>query len=154
MTIRTLATWLATRERKRPVTTVVLHASAGASALSSISWLRQISLSYHYVIERDGTIYKCAPASRVAFHAGRSLGPDGTDVNSYSVGICFANRNDGKEPITPEQRAAASFLCVELQKQFKDLIWVTRHRDVSPGRKTDPNTFAKVVTFGGLRFWP
>lgn len=151
MTLVPLAHWLANRERKAPVTTVVLHATAGGSAESSIEWLRRINLSYHYVIERNGFITKCVPAGRVAYHAGKSLGPDGPNVNEYSVGIAFANRNDG-EAITKAQLLAAAWLLYELRKQFPDLRWVTTHYAVSPGRKTDPKGFPPK-DFGGLEFW-
>lgn len=137
--------------------TVVLHASAGASALSSIAWLRKIGLSYHYIIARDGTIYKLVPVGppkcRVAYHAGKSIGPQGSGCNEYSIGICFANRNDG-EKVTPEQETATRQLILSLNQTF-ELKWITTHRLVSWGRKTDPKGFdllslAKDV---GLKPW-
>lgn len=159
MTIKTLATWLASRARTHQPTTVVLHATAGGSATSSISWLRQIGLGYHYVIDRDGTVYKCVPTSRVAYHAGTSFGPQGSDVNGYSIGIAFANRNDG-EPYTPAQIESAKELVKQLAEAMPSLRWLTTHYAITLGkdgksRKTDPRGFANMQTVadGKLELW-
>lgn len=125
-----------TRARKVDVTTIVLHGSAGKSAESSVSWLAKIGLSYHYIIERDGKVTKLAPVNREAFHAGVSKGPNGPNVNRYSVGICFAT--DEKEPITLAQIAAAKQLCKDICKVVPTIRHLTCHKHISPGRKTDP----------------
>lgn len=141
MTISNTPTWLNSRARTVSVTTIVFHATAGKSGASSISWLRQIGLSYHYVIERDGRITKAVPVSRVAFHAGKSVGPNGPNVNAYSIGIAFANLDDGKEAITPAQLTAAHWLVLQIVKELKDVRFVTTHKRISPGRKMDPRLF-------------
>lgn len=145
MEIVQVKSWLPTRARKKDITTIVLHASAGASASSSISWLKKIGLSYHYIIERDGVITKLAPVGRVAFHAGKSVGPGGSNVNEYSIGICFANRNNG-EPYTDAQYKAARQLIQALSGQ--GIRWITTHYLISPGRKNDPKGF-KFKEFAG-----
>jgi N-acetylmuramoyl-L-alanine amidase len=152
-----LGKWLPSRTRHASTTTIVLHATDGKSAGSSISWLRQIGLSYHYIIERDGEIFKCVPISRVAFHAGRSVGPEGPNVNGYSIGIAFANYESGQEKITAEQIVA----CAELVQDLSAGSWVsflTTHYWVSPGRKTDPSMLPKADIFrmakaAGIRVW-
>jgi N-acetylmuramoyl-L-alanine amidase len=136
--ITSLANWLASRPRKRPISTIVLHATDGASAGSSISWLRKIGLSYHYVIERDGAITKCVPLSRIAFHAGKSKGPGGLNVNDYSVGIALANWESRREAITEKQLDALDELVETLAINEPDIKWITTHYWISPGRKTDP----------------
>lgn len=141
MRLENLKTWLTSRERRQPCTTIVFHATAGASAASSVSWLRQIGLSYNLLIERDGSVIKAVPLSRVALHAGRSVGPDGANVNSYSIGIAFANRDDGKETITEAQMASARQLVREIEASMPTVKWVTTHKRISPGRKTDPKLF-------------
>jgi N-acetyl-anhydromuramyl-L-alanine amidase AmpD len=144
--ITDLREWLPSRARQHPVTTIVAHATAGASATSSIAWLYRLArdlirgneASYHYIIERDGSVTKCVPITRVAFHAGRSVGPNGPNVNNYSIGIAFANRNDGIERVTPAQESAFYALVTEIRKTCPMLIWVVTHYQISPGRKTDP----------------
>jgi N-acetyl-anhydromuramyl-L-alanine amidase AmpD len=156
--ITALKTWLASRSRKRPTTTIVLHATDGASASSSIAWLREIGLSYHYVIERDGEITKAVPVSRVAYHAGKSMGPDGPNVNDYSIGISFANFESRRESLTAAQVNACKNLVQELAVSDPHLNWLTTHAVISPGRKTDPRMLSRenltaIALASGLMVW-
>lgn len=159
MKISNLTNWLASRARNEyPPTTIVLHATDGASAGSSIAWLKQIGLSYHYVIERDGSITKCVPISRVAFHAGVSQGPNGSDVNPYSIGIAFANFESHGEKVTEAQVQAAKELCQALCLDNPRLRFLTTHYAISPGRKTDPANISRfdlgaIAGYAGLSLW-
>lgn len=123
------------------VTCIVLHHTAGASALSTINYLRNplVMASYHYVIERDGKVYKCVPVGSKAWHAGLSNGPDGRNVNSYSVGIAFANKGDG-EPYPQAQVDSALALISELRRTNPTIVWITAHRLIT-NRKIDPKGF-------------
>ncbi len=120
-----------------------MHSTAGASAASSVAWLRRgdVMASYHYIIERDGAITKCVPTGRQAWHAGKSYGWDGANCNGYTVGIAFANRNDGVERVTAAQETAAEVLIRELMKYERSLRYISTHRLVSPGRKNDPRAW-------------
>lgn len=141
MTVRNLALWLASKSRKRPCTTIVFHATAGGSLSGAISTLRLRGFSYHYLIEKNGVVTKCVPYGRVAYHAGKSVGPEGPNVNDYSVGICFVNKNDGLDQLTLEQIQAARDITLDLRKVFPSLRWGCTHFGVSWGRKTDPKLF-------------
>lgn len=139
MTITALKNWLLSRKRTEPCTTIVLHGTGGKSASSSAKWLKDIGLSYHYIIDRDGTPLKCVPyKDRYALHAGKSVGPGGSNVNRYSVGISFANMEDGKDPITPAQMEAVTTLIRDIMADMPSIRYLTRHKDISPGRKIDP----------------
>lgn len=142
--IKYLALKAFTRTRRQECSTIVLHSTDGKSASSSVEWLSKIGLSYHYIIERDGHVYKLAPVSRVAFHAGVSSGPEGNNVNEYSIGIAFANYESGKEPITLGQVKAAKKLVAEIVASGAPIRWVTTHYAISPGRKTDPAMLLKA----------
>lgn len=150
--------WLVSRSRTKPPSTIVLHATAGGSAASSIEWLQKIGLSYHYLIDRDGTVFKCVPTTRVAFHAGVSDGPAGLYVNSYSIGIAFANRNDG-EKIAVAQIAACKQLIADLARATPTLRYLTTHyaitvRPDGHARKTDPVGFDHLNEVRGrLQLW-
>jgi N-acetyl-anhydromuramyl-L-alanine amidase AmpD len=166
MTIRTLGYWLVHRSRKRSVSCIVLHATAGGSALSSIGWLRRLQenqnpkddASYHYVISHEGIIYKCCPTGKVAYHAGVSVGPEGANVNEYSIGIAFANNNAG-EQITNAQIEACKELIADLRKAIPSLHWLTTHYalTVKPDgsyRKSDPRGFDHMqYVANGLTLW-
>lgn len=91
---------------------LVIHFTAGASAMSSIDSMRDQGLSAHLVIDRDGTIYQCRPFSRTCGHAGRSRWEDPKTgirydgLNSISIGIEIANCGDS---IIPWARRQARF---------------------------------------------
>lgn len=152
--IEVLKMALMSRRRKEMPSTIVLHATGGESATGAIAWLRKIGLSYHYVIGKDGKVYKCVPYGRVAFHAGQSRGPDGKNVNEYSIGISFANRNDGIDPYTPAQIESCKELIQTLCNGIAELRWLTTHFAIAPDRKTDPKSFrVKPVCDERLLMW-
>lgn len=126
------------------VDTVILHATAGASLRSSYLYLRGLKsnqASYHAGADRDGTVYKMVPLSKRAWHAGvcfRGIGRDSKDVNSYSLGFAFANRNDG-ERVTEDQREAARAWILTAKAQYPGLKYLTDHMGVAYPRKSDAN---------------
>lgn len=151
MKIKIWERWLGYSSREgRKITTIVFHATAGAGAVSSIKYLLKKLLnrnpdddaSYHFLIERDGSIIKTVPELKKAWHAGKSFGPEGPNVNLYSIGIAFANKNDGAEPITQEQLDAAVELVDALCTAYPTIVWLTTHFGVSWPRKTDPKLFS------------
>ncbi len=157
-----------------PITTIVLHSTAGSTLAGAIATLRARKLGYHYIIDRDGTVWKCAPVSRKVGHAGNSYGPReemkrvsrkqnnrsefvaGCSVNGYTIGISFVNENIGaSHPVTSRQISAAEDLVLAIKSVIPTLEYVTTHAIVSPGRKSDPRTvdlndFAGIV---GLKPW-
>ncbi len=155
MIVKVLHKWLAHRGRKRPCTTIVLHATAGRGVDGAVSTLIQRGLSYHFIIAKDGAVTKCVPISAEAFHAGESKGPEGASVNRYSVGISFANLNDGKDPYPAAQVAACEELIREILKQLPSVVYLTTHRQISYPRKNDPLDFdaRPMATRLGLTYW-
>jgi N-acetylmuramoyl-L-alanine amidase len=140
--------WLHLRfgKRTKPLTTIVLHGTAGSSARSSASWLKRpdVGLSYHAIcsdpndVDGDGTILKCVRDSHVAYHAGKSVGPNGPGVNAYSLGFAFSNIEDGKQPISIKQWDAGIEWCAAQCRAYPSITWITTHAIISPGRKFDP----------------
>lgn len=132
---------------------VIVHATAGKSGQSSVEWLFKTGNSYHYIIERDGSIIVGVPKEQKAFHAGKSKGWDGINCNDYTIGIAFANMDNG-EPITAAQIAALKELLIALQEKVSTLRYISCHKWVSPGRKTDPVGWSPVGTdYCGLKVW-
>lgn len=140
---------------RRTTTHVVWHATAGASAESSLGWMNRPNAretggvaSYHYLIERDGTLYQHAPHHLTAYHAGVSAWPypDGASLNARSLGIAFANRQVGPtsplfERISDQQIATAVWLIDHLSATYpsvRDPAAHLRHRDCAPTRRNDP----------------
>lgn len=149
--------WLkhSNRSHGARVSTIVLHHDAGASALSTINYLRKpLTLaSYHYLIERDGVIWKCVPGTKKAWHAGLSRGPFGENVNDYSIGICLSNRGTGSEPYPEAQIASALWLIDQVKLAYPSLKYITTHRLITR-RKIDPAGFDFKTFAVGSRLKP
>lgn len=131
---------------------IVLHADVAASHLSSINWIMNpdSKVSYHAIIGRDGSITQLVPDEKKAWHCGVSSWGGVPNVNDFSIGICFSNWNDGKEPYTP----AAILAGVDL------VAGKMRHWNIPPqnivthaaialpkGRKTDPGPLFPLEGF-------
>lgn len=150
--------------RIRSCTTIVMHATAGSTVGSALVTLAKRGLSYHYLIAQRnesfefqgrnfrleaGSVVKCVRTSRVAFHCGVSTGPHGPFVNSYSIGIAFANMNDGVDPYSEAEWASARELVLQLKTAIPSIRFITSHRQISYPRKTDPMGF-NVANLAGL----
>lgn len=72
---------------------IVVHNTAGASALSTINFLRseRPGVGYHIVIDRNGDMYQCAPFNKRIGHAGYSNWKGLESLNAHSIGISLAN---------------------------------------------------------------
>lgn len=119
---------------------LVLHADAGTSDRGTLEWLAdpESKVSYHALIGRNGGIYTCVEMQHRAWHAGKSEWNGIADVNAVSIGVAFCNRHDGKEALTPVQLATGLAYVTTLARQYPTLEAVVTHKDIAPGRKTDP----------------
>jgi hypothetical protein len=130
--------------RVKPISVLLMHATAGTN---SLGWLRQggaptAPISCHYLIAKTGKVWQFVNEADTAWHAGaskwRGLEVKGT-LNPCSVGIELENLNSGHDPYPDAQILAAVELARQIVKRYDiSLIDLVRHRDVSPGRKTDP----------------
>lgn len=147
---------------------LVIHFTAGASALSSINYWRELKsgVCAHLVIDRDGTIYQCRPFNRTAGHAGPSKWADPKTgilyegLNKCSIGIELANGGDTfptkfskLAPVSARHKNGGAFVqwetfpqaqlsaCTEVSKALVaryNLDDVVGHDDIAPDRKNDP----------------
>lgn len=118
---------------------IVIHGTAGKTDAGDLSWCRdpRSRVSYHYLIGRDGRIYRLVPDEQRAWHAGESSWEGRSNCNDYSIGVGLSN--DGREPYTPAQYDAAAWLVGELMRRWQiPPRRVVGHCHVSPGRKQDP----------------
>lgn len=133
------------RPRQHGITprVIVLHCDAGRTEQGSISWIgsTQSVGSYHVLIGRDGTSYRFVDDARCAFHAGRAEWQGMAAVNDVSLGLCFANRNDGTEPLAARQLLVAQFWVAHWLGAYPAIEDVVTHAAVARpvGRKTDPD---------------
>ncbi|MCM3632918.1 peptidoglycan recognition protein family protein [Paenibacillus camelliae] len=75
-------------------------------------------IAYPYVIQRDGTIYKCHDHNVVTYHVGNS--------NKHALGICLVGDFRTQHPTT-EQYAAAIWLVRKLQQELSNAKEVKGH---------------------------
>jgi N-acetylmuramoyl-L-alanine amidase len=79
------------------VTGVVIHYTADGPEWNPIKWLcmERAKASAHFVIERDGDVFRLVKLNKKAWHAGRSQwlykGETRKDVSAYTIGIELAN---------------------------------------------------------------
>lgn len=142
----TLVTWgheKVTRPGK--IEAIIIHSSYNKLSSDSFSIngildeYRQINVSPHYIIDRDGTIYRLVSDQEVAYHAGKSRLPDGrTEVNTLSIGIEIINTEKGFPSEAQYQSLADLIKYLKTQYPIK---YILGHSDISPGRKSDPWNF-------------
>lgn len=119
---------------------IVLHADASPDELATLRWCADPAseVSYHVLIGRNGVRYRMVPDTRRAWACGRSNWQGQSDVNSISLSLAFANRNDGNEPLSAAQIAAAQAQIHEWRTAYPHISDITTHRRIAPSRKSDP----------------
>ena len=139
---------------------------------------RTSGVSAHYVVGLDGSVIRLVPEHLKAWHAGKARMPWETcepyDFNHRSIGIEVVNPGDGVTPFTEAQYRALEWLVPDVVLRLgthvgvwpagdvltvrkvreahgadeQNAVYVLGHRDVAPGRKTDP---ADNVDWGRIR---
>jgi N-acetylmuramoyl-L-alanine amidase len=124
---------------------IVLHHTASNNVDGDLRTLTRPngdkSVSAHYLIGKDGTIFHLVDDKMAAWHAGVSSlhGDKSPSVNARSIGIEITNDGSGKTPFTEAQYRALEKLVPYLAKTYNvPMKNILGHRDVAPGRKVDP----------------
>lgn len=100
--------------------------------------IASMTVSAHFLIERDGTMVQFVSCLDRAWHAGASYFEGRENCNDFSLGIELEGTDH--LPFTDAQYAALAQLTQALQAAYP-AITVARicgHSDIAPGRKTDP----------------
>jgi len=172
MNIQPLRQFLDSRSRTVLPELVVLHATAGSTARSSIDHLRTVGLSYHYIITRDAKdspksegaqetepiIHQCVPHSAQAFHVSSTIPtPGGLRINKAAIGISLANiqRINNPEQYPAKQIAALEELLAHLKLTVPSLKFLTTHAVVQPWSRADPRNIngEELAAKHGYEFW-
>lgn len=127
-------------DRKTPVDTLVLHATAHETCEEVFACLDKIELSVHYILGTDGTLCRCVPEEKRAWHAGLGGWREiENDMNSHSIGIEICNPSLGQHPFTDAQIEKLIPFCQKLIRKHKiKPQYVIAHSDMAPTRKPDP----------------
>lgn len=133
------------------IDTIVVHADAGKNAAGTVSWIEDdgSNVSYHSFVERDGDLHRFVEPERRAWHAGKSVFKGRSDVNDFSLGLSFANRNDGVEEYTEIQYQVGAAEAAGWMRKYPKITMdrITDHATISPGRKTDPGPRFDMTKF-------
>jgi N-acetyl-anhydromuramyl-L-alanine amidase AmpD len=137
-----------------PPTAIVLHATAGSTARSSVDHLRSVGLGYHFIIARDGRdtaksvnsdgsnpiVFFCTPLENRAAHVGSNIpipGSGGRIANRCGIGISLANRQNG-EDYTSKQVAVLSEIIEHVKARLPSVTHLTTHAVIQPWNRVDP----------------
>jgi AmpD protein len=97
--------------------------------------LRDLRVSAHFYIRRDGSVCQFVSCLRRAWHAGVSSWQGRSRCNDFSIGVELQGTD--ALPYQPAQYQALRRLRQAVQARFP-IDSVVGHADIAPGRKTDP----------------
>ena len=97
-----------------------------------------LKASAHALIRRDGQIVQYVPFGERAWHAGSSEYQGRGACNDFSIGVELEGTGD--VPYTDAQYTQLAALTRALLEAYPSLSaeHIVGHRDIAPGRKTDP----------------
>jgi N-acetyl-anhydromuramoyl-L-alanine amidase len=97
--------------------------------------IRELKVSSHFLIRRDGELVQFVPVARRAWHAGVSSWRGRSRCNDFSVGIELEGSDD--TPFEEAQYASLQRVLKDLRNRLP-LRELAGHSEIAPGRKTDP----------------
>ena len=96
-------------------------------------------VSYHLLINTDGKRCTLVPEAEVAWHAGVSSFRGRPNCNDFMLGVAFAGDSYARPLSAAQLGSALEWLAPRWGPLGWGLDWMTDHRQVAPGRKTDLN---------------
>lgn len=97
--------------------------------------LRDLRVSAHFLVRRDGELLQFVPVEKRAWHAGASRWRGRSRCNDFSVGVELEGTD--RHDFTAPQYAQLAQLVRALRARLP-LRAVAGHSDIAPGRKSDP----------------
>ena len=136
---------------------VVIHYTAMENSEAALERLcgSEFEVSAHYLVGRDGTVFRMVREDQRAWHAGAGSWGGRGDVNSRSIGIELDN--DGTTRFTePLMEKLEVLLADILDRHVLPPRAVIGHSDMAPGRKRDPGRHFdwRRLAEKGLSVWP
>jgi AmpD protein len=113
------------------------HSELGFDETIALMLKPASKVSYHCLIGANGIRCRLVPDSQIAWHAGASAFRGRSRCNDFMLGVAFAG-STYRAPLTREQIASAlDWLRPRWKARRWTIDWITDHRQVSPGRKSD-----------------
>lgn len=103
--------------------------------------IRDLRVSAHLLIRRNGEVVQFVPLHRRAWHAGQSCCDGRTRVNDFSIGIELEGADH--QPFEPVQYQVLAELTRAIRQIYPRITpdRIYGHSDIAPGRKTDPGPY-------------
>lgn len=100
--------------------------------------IKELRVSAHFLIERDGAVTQFVSCLERAWHAGVSSFDGREACNDFSIGIELEGTDEA--PFSEVQYDVLIELAKALQSHYPAITpeRVCGHSDIAPGRKTDP----------------
>ena len=122
---------------------LVIHYTGMQSERESIKRLcnPKAKVSSHYLINRNGKIYRLVMDNRIAWHAGKSSWGKYKNLNKNSIGVEMVNKGHkfGYTNFKKKQLSSLIKICKNLIKIYKiKRENIVGHSDIAPLRKLDP----------------
>ncbi|MFQ5983896.1 MAG: N-acetylmuramoyl-L-alanine amidase [Alphaproteobacteria bacterium] len=140
---------------------LILHYTGMPTTAEALARLTDpsASVSAHYLIDEDGTVYRLVAEARRAWHAGEASWRGRRDVNGASIGIELHNPGyeHGYRPYPEPQMAALEALAQDIMARHPiPARHVLGHSDVAPHRKRDPGELFdwRRLSEAGVGLWP
>ena len=110
--------------------------------------IKDLNVSAHLLVRRDGELVQFVPFHERAWHAGESRFEGREQCNDFSIGIELEGTDE--QPYEAAQVERLAEVIRALCEAYPGLTpeRVVGHSDVSPGRKTDPGPY---FDWDGLR---
>ena len=104
----------------------------------SFKEIKDLKVSSHLYIKRNGEIIQFVPFNKRAWHAGDSVFKGVKNCNDFSIGIELEGADD--DIFTEEQYNSLASATKEIIKKYPLISNdnITGHSDIAPSRKTDP----------------
>jgi AmpD protein len=100
--------------------------------------IKNLKVSAHLLIKRDGDMVQFVPFNQRAWHAGVSEFEGQSNCNDFSIGIELEGADD--VPYTQQQYQALAQVAECLLNHYPQITKnrIVGHDQIAPGRKTDP----------------
>ncbi len=130
-------------DRGRNVDMIVLHYTGMKTGAEALARMRdpEAKVSAHYMVERNGDVFRLVAEDKRAWHAGVASWKGETDINARAVGIEIVNPGHefGYEEFPDVQIGAVIALIKDIRTRHDvSPAMVLGHSDVAPRRKEDP----------------
>ena len=100
--------------------------------------IKDVKVSSHLYIKRNGKMIQFVPLNKRAWHAGESSYKGIEDCNDYSIGIELEGSDN--DYFSDEQYKMLIKTTKSIIKNYSEIDKdkIVGHSDIAPGRKTDP----------------